>query len=64
VSERTHVGNAGSPGSAARPHEGGFDWRDAGIGATGALVVAAILAGVARAVGRRSGRDTLEPRLS
>jgi hypothetical protein len=38
------------------PADGGFDWGDAGIGATGALALAAIGAGAAFAFGRLPGR--------
>jgi hypothetical protein len=39
--------------------DGGFDWGDAGIGATGALALAAIGAGAAVATGHRLSRRQL-----
>jgi hypothetical protein len=39
--------------------DGGFDWGDAGIGATGVLALAAIGAGAAVATGHRPGRRQL-----
>jgi hypothetical protein len=39
--------------------DGGFDWGDAGIGATGVLALAAIGAGAAVATGHRRGRRQL-----
>jgi hypothetical protein len=40
----------------ARVVDGGFDWGDAGIGATGVLALAAIGGGAAFALGRMPGR--------
>lgn len=41
--------------------DGGFDWGDAGIGATGMLALAAIGAGAAVATGHRRGRHLPQP---
>ncbi|SRR6266511_3026635 len=41
--------------------DGGFDWGDAGIGATGILALAAIGAGAAVATGHRRGRHLPQP---
>jgi hypothetical protein len=41
--------------------DGGFDWGDAGIGATGMLALAAIGAGAAVATGHRRGRQLPQP---
>ena len=41
--------------------DGGFDWGDAGIGATGVLALAAIGAGGAIATGHRRGRHLPQP---
>jgi len=41
--------------------DGGFDWGDAGIGASGMLALAAIGAGAAVATGHRRGRQLPQP---
>ena len=41
--------------------DGGFDWGDAGIGATGVLALAAMGAGAAVATGHRRGRHLPQP---
>jgi hypothetical protein len=41
------------------PSDAGFDWGDAGIGATGVLALSAIGAGIAVATGHRRGRRQL-----
>jgi hypothetical protein len=41
--------------------DGGFDWGDAGIGASGVLALAAIGAGAAVATGHRRGRHLPQP---